>query len=316
MNIQDLICKINNGLYENDQSPVTVFCGKEYSQLFFPFFLNRFAKITNKSIERIDLIESNREYVKSKLNVSFLGQKAYYWISNISAMSASDKRYWLSYLKEYNGPNSVLFFVQTQDNCFDGYIDLDDILDQKKLIHVISFLYPKRFVNANSLILKTLPYLKKYSLDNVILLAYYGMFLGGKTKEFISDWLLKIIPQSSSLFTLSQNLFAKKRQAFIKQMAILLHIWPPLFWVSFWSEQLWRASMYVNLMNKKQFAEAKKISYKLPFSFINYDWKRYSFEELKKAHQLLYAIDYDIKNGGQEYAIDVFYFKFLLNEFV
>ena len=97
--------------------------------------------------------------------------------------------------------------------------------------------------------------LKNYSVDDIILLAHYGMFLGCKTKEFIESWLLKIVPQESSLFILAQNFFAKKKQIFLKQMSGFLKMYPSLFWVSFWSDQLWRASMYVFLMKNGDFDE-------------------------------------------------------------
>ena len=316
MNIRTLIKKLQDGQYEKEDFTSIIFCGKEYSQLFFPFFLKRFTQITTRNIEYIDLSLCGAEYIKSKLNVSFLGQRACYWLSNISNLNAKEKKYWLSYLKDYKGPNSVLFFVEKKDCAYDQAIDIDGILEQKNIVHVTSFLFPKHFGYANVFLSKALTNLKNYSVDDIMLLVHYGMFLGCKTREFIDSWLFKIVPQESSLFILAQNFFAKKKQIFLKQISGFLKMYPSLFWVSFWSDQLWRASIYVFLMNKKEFEEAKKVSYRLPFSFINYDWKRYSSTELKNAHKFLYSIDHSLKNSGPEYGLDVFYLKFLLNEFV
>ena len=54
----------------------------------------------------------------------------------------------------------------------------------------------------------------------------------------------------------------------------------------------------------------KKISFRLPFSFLSTGIKEYTFEELMRAHDAIYEYDFHLKNGGDEQMIELFYAKF------
>ena len=69
-------------------------------------------------------------------------------------------------------------------------------------------------------------------------------------------------------------------------------------------------------MQKRDVVQAKKMSFKLPFSFIQSDWKRANLQELKQAHQFLCTVDYNLKTGGGDYGLELMYEKFFLGQFV
>ena len=73
--------------------------------------------------------------------------------------------------------------------------------------------------------------------------------------------------------------------------------------------------IFFTLMKQKKYAEAKKAQYKLPFSFINRDWSAYSLTTLRNAHHFLTNIDFRLKNGGSEIALEHFYTRFFENSF-
>jgi hypothetical protein len=110
---------------------------------------------------------------------------------------------------------------------------------------------------------------------------------------------------------LSQALFDRKSRQFFLQWQRVSLIYPPQFWISFWSEQLWRACSYIQLQKDGKRDEAKKIGYRLPFSFLNNAWRTYSIGELQQAHSLLYDIDYHLKQGGNEYSLELLYARLL-----
>ena len=68
-------------------------------------------------------------------------------------------------------------------------------------------------------------------------------------------------------------------------------------------------------MQKNDSFDAKRISYRLPFSFINGGWKKINSEELKNAHHFIYNLDYNIKNGAGTYGLELLYSKFFQGEF-
>jgi hypothetical protein len=60
-------------------------------------------------------------------------------------------------------------------------------------------------------------------------------------------------------------------------------------------------------MHQKQFVNAKKMSYRLPYSFINKDWQRVQIDELVECYEFLYQIDYAIKTGSTFCSLDLFF---------
>ncbi|MBT3456190.1 hypothetical protein HN446_03950 [bacterium] len=293
------------------------FFGDKHPQLFFSIFFERLQNLSSLGVEMMDLGDVEKKQVKSALAVSFLGQRLIYWFGDISRLTEKVRGYWLEYFRKYSGPHVLLFFSgKTEDKNYDISVDLSGVVSRKAARSVISFLCPKKSHHAQLLVAKVTEHNKKLSLDTVSLLSYYGTFLGRNYKEFVEDWLPKLIPDEASLFDLAKYFFAKKTQMFFRQWNKMSNLWPPVFWVAYWSEQLWRAQSYILLMRQKNVAQAKRIAYRLPFSFINIDWRKHKEKELSNALQFLYSFDYELKNGGQEYGIDLFCMKFMLNEFV
>jgi hypothetical protein len=67
-------------------------------------------------------------------------------------------------------------------------------------------------------------------------------------------------------------------------------------------------------MERREMVEAKKVGFRLPFSFMQRDWKKTSVHELIQAHDCIYALDYGLKNGG-EFWMELFYTKFFESGF-
>jgi hypothetical protein len=148
------------------------------------------------------------------------------------------------------------------------------------------------------------------SLDTSILLIEYARLLGRNSQIFFQQWLPHIVVPDVSLFSLSQALFDKNARQFFTQWQRVSALYSPPFWVSFWSEQLWRACCYIYLQKNGKKDEAKKMCYRLPFSFIETTWRHYTIDELRYAHQLLYDIDYHLKQGGSEHGLELLYARF------
>ncbi len=85
---------------------------------------------------------------------------------------------------------------------------------------------------------------------------------------------------------------------FLNGGAALCDVYPEMFWVSFWSDQLWRASQYIAMQKVGDRASARSIGFRLPFSFLQRDWQTVREDKLKRAHEIMYAFDFSIKTGG------------------
>ena len=92
--------------------------------------------------------------------------------------------------------------------------------------------------------------------------------------------------------------------------------YPMTFWCAYWSEQLWRAYHARYYLDRQQMQQAKSIAYRLPFSYMQKDWKKSTLIELRNAHQWIYELDLAYKNNIETQAgIDLFFTKFFLAEF-
>jgi hypothetical protein len=125
-----------------------------------------------------------------------------------------------------------------------------------------------------------------------------------------------VVAPAQSMFNLSTYLFQKNGDKFFELWKRIAESYSAPFWVAFWSEQLWRASMFVTLNKQRKYNDARKIAFRLPFSFINRDWHNYSADELAAAHDFIYRLDGRLKNGGSDIGLDLFYAQFLSNQFV
>lgn len=310
MNIQTFFSEllISNVLQQN--SVIQFYGTGQYPLLFFSQTMQTVAncfRITQLDVSTITFTE-----FASKLSTSFLGFRSIYWIHNLDVCDARRKKKIVPYLQAYQGPNTILFFSSDKKILSKNGLKVmvPELVEKKEavpLLKACGYQLPKSTSIISSVFLTH----KKLTLDQLCLLAQYVLLVGNNSQEFTTQWLYKIIAPEHSLFTLSQYFFAKNAQQFFKQWARISKEYTPVFWTIFWSEQLWRAYHYVQLSRVGNYQDAKKMGFRLPFSFLRNDWRKTSVLQLKEAHQQIYQIDCKLKHGGHAGALDLFYSKFL-----
>lgn len=302
--------------------PVIYFKGNNYSFLFFSLLFKKINIINNKSIKFIDIIDGELNSIKSHTEQTFLGTASFYWLGNISEFGDKKSKDMLEYLHVYQGPNILGAFInqdlinadinQYQDKYVIECDDIRDITQLKKFL----ILWPEASHKTILLFMqKALLKYNKLSLDQLCMLVNYSIVIGSKSNDFLENWADKILVPDYSLFQLSKFFFAKDAISFFKYWNLIEHDYAPVFWVSFWSEQIFRALNFIVLQKNGKNVEAKQMAFKLPFSFIQQDWKKISHIELHNAHQFIYLTDYNLKNGCSEILLDLFYAKFFTGNF-
>ena len=296
----------------NKQRHKTVVClkGASYPLLFGRFFARHFAQLEEMSLESLTMKAENSAVAMAGLQTSFLGQECCYWLGSDQDLSKKRLEYWQQFLLQYNGPHTILFCTSTiPKKVPDSWqvSELPDTIDARLFQKIAQITIGKSSSISPALFKET----KAINLDTAVMLVQYGVVVGRSEREFIKEWLPHMIVTDTSLFALSQALFERKASSFfLLWKKVVLHYSAP-FWTMFWSEQMWRAYWYVSLQRKNRPVDAKKIGYRLPFSFLRHQWHNYSIEDLQKAHTLLYDIEYHLKNGGSEYQLDLFFSLFL-----
>jgi hypothetical protein len=292
------------------QHRVIIFTGtQEYPVLFFSLLMQQLKKQHAQPVQTIQEGESYAS-ILHRLESSFLGMTSIYWLGDLQRYDQAMREKLTAYIESYQGPNIIMVYLVSYTGKTSKQRALIDLSAQitKKNIQELCVLFGNGRV-------RTAPdlsaYEKQLTLDRICLLIQYLSVVGSGVRDFNEQWLSYVIVPEQSLFTLSQYFFARDGMRFFKQWSTVKDLYAAPFWISFWSEQLWRASLFIQLSEQHNFAEAKRISYKLPFSFIQRDWKKVTADELKRAHDVLYQCDYAIKNGGDENVLEMFYVDYV-----
>ena len=300
-----------------------VFCfyTNTYPLLFFHHLIG-FLKKNGLSIQTLSCT-TDIAAIKALLStISFAGQ-AIYWLEDFQTLSDKKQQEMFQYLCTYEGPHRIVFFY---DKVTEARTFFQKTIDGFNSIELPQDIVPQDFSKIRFLIHDSLPdksnfaaqmgmYADYLSLDSLCLFAHYELVLGKNSDEFFTQWITRIIDPASSLFALGQHFFARKPKLFFRQWSTISEEYQPAFWATFWADQIWRAYIYCDLMKQKRYADAKKVQYKLPFSFINRDWQRYDLAELRNAHQFLTTLDFKLKNGCSEIGLEHFYAQFFENKF-
>ena len=300
-----------------------VFCfsGREYPLLFF-YHLFSFLKKNNIPIESLSCAGADIASIKALLStMSFSGATIYY-LESFSTLSAKKQQELLEYMRHYTGPHSIVLFsdnAPTESSPAPLAATMKIITLPEEIaprdFSLVRFLVNDSPQNAPTFASKLAMHTDHFSLDSACVFAHYEILLGKNVDDFFSQWMTHLVEPTSSLFVLSQHFFSKKNKPFFRQWSTVTELYMPPFWAAFWADQIWRAYMFCDLMQKKQYADAKKAQYKLPFSFINRDWSSYSLTELRNAHHFLSTMDFQLKNGSSEIGLEHFYTQFFAHKF-
>ncbi len=240
----------------------------------------------------------------AQLSITFLGQVCLYALKDgpSCSLSPTERKKLNLFLKEYTGPHYVYFF--TNDPLYEkNALVLDTVITQRSFQELVM----STGLNvAPSFIEKLYTYRSSYTFDEALSLVRYADLLGARNDLFFSAWLTRILADDTSLFILSQYFFSQQKNLLIQEWIRLKDHYTPEFWIAFFSEQLWQAALYVQYTQAGKSAEAKRHAYRLPFSFFQKDYKRYTLTQLAKAHEFLYKIDHGLKNGYATDGLELF----------
>ena len=331
MNLKEFLFQAKETSFWNDNK-IICFKSSDYPLLFFRclFDFLRAKKIVDfKSLGTRDAIN-----LYKTLQHSFLGQTSFYWLADIQEIIKNKKGRdsFIEFLKEYDSENIIAFFCEKDDiikavgktnttgrdvgrkekiyvveipekiysKDLDVLLDFFDVTIPKKKFDLISVLLNRSNVK---------------SLDMICMLLRYVGVTNIKMIDELQKELENIIDPDISLFDLAQEFFKKGTKKFFGIWKNKEKDFPEAFWISFWSEQLWRAYHVVKYLKLGDSSAAKRFSYRLPFSFLNRDWQSTSLEELRNAYEFVYEIDYHMKTGSKFCYFDLFYSKYFLGKF-
>lgn len=249
-------------------------------------------------VMHVDLISNSRAEALRVIESTFLGQSALIFLGNISALSVADQKYWCGFFAEYKGSNTLWYCLERTQTSNEQAIVIPSAVSFDIIFLLYVFFYDteekQRFI---SFFKKIQERTKALSLDQACLLMQYCRVIGRNGDNFIDEMIDDLIVPQSSLFMLSDAVFQKNKKNALQLWLSMRDIFPVQFWITFWSEQVWRAYWYAYLMRMGAVVDAKKVAYRLPYSFMQKNWRLCILADLKRVHGLLYDIDIGTKGG-------------------
>lgn len=305
-------------LLEQSESSVTIFQGSAYSHIFFMQIFEQLKIGLTVDFKTID-IQAGDFAFKSQLGSSFLGMNCIYWLGDTSALKAKQKDDLMQYLAAYTGPHKVLLFIDAKTEIARSsqvaVVTMKDkyFFDDAKSLWLTHNL--KDAQKSATFLHHVYKYKNSFTLEELCLLKNYQDLITSDAKNFYESWVTRLVIPDTSLFTLSQFLFEKKEEAFFRLWLQIKPLYSEMFWISFWSDQVYRSYFFIALTQEENFAAVKLVSFGLSFSFMKQSYKQYKIDELQKFHEALYAVDSSLKNGGSNYQIDQLYVEFFSGTF-
>ena len=300
------------------EDPVVCFVlSADYPLLFFSRAIAQLKIRYPFPVQMIDSATMQKQQMVGLLETSFLGSQSLYWLRDMSAVSAREQSSWLQYAAQYTGPNHVWFCMQEgkETKKCAVTVTIPAVVDAHVFKALAAFFDIPCSVQRQRFISQLFKERSHVSLDSACLLLEYMQLISTDSKAFFNDTLNALAPSEQSLFALSTAFLAKKSAAFYAQWRVLEHHYSEQFWCSFFSDLLWRGAQYIRSAQEQNMIAARKIAYRLPFSFIKSDWRKLKYSELVAAHAFMYKADYKLKNSAGYAAFDLFFSTFFLSGF-
>lgn len=301
------------------QGDTIVFKGDTFPPLLFSAF---FTLLEKKNLlpyqkTKIDLHGYDKKILTGILNQSILGQYSFFWFGSVESINQQDIH---TLLATYQGPHIISYFIPLDSKHIELHtksniiIDLPSKIDYALFNQLLKFLDQQVSPQKNTLIKKIFNEAKTLDLDTACMLTNYLELIPTKSSPEIDSYLAYITNTQPTLSQLSEHFFAKNAAPFWKVWAKISDEYQEMFWLAFWSEQIWKAYHVVKFLKKNDFVNAKKMSFRLPYSFLGQHWKKHSTTELTNLYEELYTIDRAIKKGSTFFSLDLFYLNYFLGK--
>jgi hypothetical protein len=287
--------------------------------LHYPSFLVSIIRevVQKKAIQLLSLSlqDTSFEAIQQSSACSFLGETYWYSLGDCTDVPKKKQDQWRVYASGYAGPHTLIFyapalFVRDVPNTW-SVVDLPESVTIQEFERIALAWYGVHDTVGIMSLIKVL-----YRTDQVIsceqlfIVPMYASVVGKSLQDFVASYQRALVAVVPGLSLLSQHFFSKNKMAFYKEWAQQESLYQALFWITFWSEQLWRACAYIVSMQKNDRTSAYEISKnRLPYTFTKNGWRTIQSESLREAHAMLYTLDLLLKNGGDAASIELFYIR-------
>lgn len=269
--------------------------GPKYPTLFILRWFNYLKKL-NFEYHFVEDIQT--------LSCSFLGQGLCYWFGSLDQYTPKKKQEILEFLISYTGPHLVGVFIE--EDFASKIVKKNNIVDLAFVQTEDNALYmpwlENNFKNKVS---------RSVFIDDAVLLNEYNFLLHDLFGQALKEWPINL-NEEESLFNLSKYFFTKDSNKFFTLFDLLQKNYSTQFFISYLSDQIFRALFFSYYMQKNLVEEARSVSSKLPFYVTQNGWKKIKLNILQQKLISLYEVDFQLKNGGSEMLLEAWCLEYFL----
>ncbi len=292
--------------FQQLQPGAVCFARQTYPALFFAQ-LHRAIRAQHTMVT-IDAALYSFADIQTQCLMSFLGQQQVIWLGNITELDAKKQLQIIEFCASYKGPHALWFFYAGDSKIAGKELPLPVAISIEEYQALCAVWHPQLARTVTNF--KDLFIDGSIDLEWALMIMHYHLVVGKQVDLFIDQWAHKLHHGQQSLFTLTTYFFAKQATPFFRLWKTIEPEYPAVFWSTFWSEQLFRAACVIEAMKANNHQLAKKMAYRLPFSFMQKDYKRIMLSELQQAHQFVYDYDMHVKNNGSVEFLDIMFSSF------
>lgn len=294
---------------------VYIIRSEHHAPSFMHLIVQALARISQVPLIRsINLASEEGANITQRLAMSFLGVTEFYYLTGAQELSDKKIEQLRALLASYQGPHIALLALTKEDNKeFGDGILLTQEPTLQETVQLLALLEQQEQVRARIELFFTALYKRgyKFSLDEIARLLPYAQLVGARVDEFAAAVLPKVIASDHTLFELATAFFARDTETFKTLYEALAQEFQTPFWLTYFSEQAFRAYWYIVYKHAGKLVEAQKIGYRLPFSFLQKDWRHHDKDALLKLHDRLYQCDSDFKLGASEQCIELLLLSYM-----
>nr|MBP7854778.1 hypothetical protein [Candidatus Babeliales bacterium] len=245
-------CKNYTQIFSKQPS-VIIFESKKYAPVAFAQIIGWLEQINVvHDVQRLNL-DQDLEQIKMILQTTFLGQSQQFIFHDVSILAKKKRSEFLQFLQYYQGPHQIIGWIGHQDDM--QLVDTDHLIKivvadmyTQDVVHGLLFLYHDQKRESIAYFFARLFRIRKeLSLDQICLLHGYARLIGKNIDIFFQEWFDQLIMDDVSLFFVAQLFFEKKPDAFFKHWHWIRPYFSDQFWVTFFSDQIFKAYLYVRM---------------------------------------------------------------------
>lgn len=277
-----------------------------------PSLVKAAAALRQMACLNLPIRDKSLNEIKEILENSFLGNYFLYCIWDLEQFPKNAVTALASYLAQYTGPHYIVLISVVGSPFSSAFA--------RQTIAFPAALSPQQFTRFCTL-WHTAPAVLQQSIalyteNNQVVLNQFAVALPyipvlGKSllpafKKTYMPRLMKL--DSGSLFAFTDLFWQKNPALFYKQWILLKELYADHFWITFWSEQFFRAYAFTYCMEQHESQAAQQIATrKLSFVYSKKSWHTVDSALIRTLHCKLYTIDYNAKNGGTVAMIEHIY---------